>query len=31
MVEAIREADAPEPGAETVVVVLHAYPRRGRQ
>nr|WP_221379344.1 helix-turn-helix domain-containing protein [Actinoplanes polyasparticus] len=31
IVEAIREADAPEPGAETVVVVLHAYPRRGRR
>ncbi|MCM4077574.1 winged helix-turn-helix domain-containing protein [Paractinoplanes hotanensis] len=31
IVEAIREADAPEPGAETVVVVLHTYPRRGRR
>lgn len=31
IVEAIREADAPEPGAETVIVVLQAYPRRGRQ
>ena len=31
IVEAIREADTPEPGAETVVVVLHTYPRRGRQ
>jgi DNA-binding transcriptional ArsR family regulator len=28
IVEAIREADAPEPGAETVVVIVHAYPRR---
>ncbi|MCO8270131.1 helix-turn-helix domain-containing protein [Actinoplanes sp. TRM 88003] len=31
IVEAIREADAPEPGAETVMVVLHTYPRRGRK
>ncbi|WP_127503510.1 winged helix-turn-helix domain-containing protein [Actinoplanes solisilvae] len=28
--EVIREADLPEPGAETVVVVVQAYPRRAR-
>src|SRR5690349_18704464 len=31
IVEAVREADRPEPGAETVMIMVHTYPRRGRQ